>query len=102
MIILETDRLVLRDYTEQDFEEYCKLKMDAEMMYYLQDIQLHSLEEATSDFNHVLKDIKAVERKFYFLHMELRDTHEQVGSIGYTVVSNTNPENSVYSNLVFM
>ena len=89
MIILETDRLVLRDYTEQDFEEYCKLKMDAETMYYLQDIQLHSLEEATSDFNHVLKDIKAVERKFYFLHMELKDTHEQVGSIGYTVVANT-------------
>ena len=102
MIILETDRLVLRDYTEQDFEEYCKLKMDAETMYYLQDIQLHSLEEAKNDFNHVLKDIKAPERKFYFLHMELRDTHEQVGSIGYTVVSNTNPENSVYSNLVFM
>lgn len=89
MIFLETDRLVLRDYTEHDFEEYCKLKMDAKTMYYLQDIQLHSLEEAKSDFNHVLNDIKAPERKFYFLHMELRDTHEQVGSIGYTVVSNT-------------
>ena len=89
MIILETDRLVLRDYTEQHFEEYCKLKMDAKTMYYLQDIQLHSLEEAKSDFNYVLNDIKAPERKFYFLHMELRDTHEQVGSIGYTVVSNT-------------
>ena len=89
MINLETDRLVLRDYTEHDFEGYCKLKMDAKTMYYLQDIQLHSLEEARSDFYHVLNDIKSPERKFYFLHMELKDTHEQVGSIGYTVVSNT-------------
>ena len=89
MIFLETDRLILRDYTEHDFEGYCKLKMDAKTMYYLQDIQLHSLEEARSDFYHVLNDIKSPERKFYFLHMELKDTHEQVGSIGYTVVANT-------------
>ena len=58
-------------------------------MYYLQDIQLHSIEEAKRDFNHVLNDINSPEREFYFLHMELRDTHEQVGSIGYTVVANT-------------
>ena len=65
------------------------MKMDAETMYYLQDIQLHSVEEARRDFAEVLSDMKSPERKFYFCHMELKDTHEQVGSIGYTVEADT-------------
>lgn len=89
MIKLETDRLILRDYTQRDLECYCRLKMDPETMYYLQDIQLHSLEEARRDFADVLADMASSNRQFYFLHMELKDTHEQVGSIGYTVVDNT-------------
>ena len=44
MIHLETDRLILRDYVEDDLSEYCRLKMDSQTMYYLQDIQLHSFE----------------------------------------------------------
>ena len=39
MIYLETDRLILRDYTIDDFEAYYKLKADPQTMYYLQDIQ---------------------------------------------------------------
>lgn len=37
----------------------------------------------------VLSDMKSPERKFYFCHMELKDTHEQVGSIGDTVEADT-------------
>ena len=81
--------IILRDYTEKDFEAYSRLKMDAETMYYLQDIQLHPVEEARRDFAEVLSDMKSPERKFYFCHMELKDTHEQVGSIGYTVEADT-------------
>ena len=43
---METSRLVLRDYKPEDFEEYFRLKSDPKVMYYLQDIKLHSLEEA--------------------------------------------------------
>ena len=38
MIRLETERLILRDYTADDLEQYCRLKMDAKTMHYLQDI----------------------------------------------------------------
>ena len=79
MIYLETDRLILRDYTIDDFEAYYKLKADPQTMYYLQDIQLHSLDEARSDFDHVMADMAAPDREYYFLHMELKDTHEQAG-----------------------
>lgn len=89
MIYLETARLILRDFVKEDLEDYCRLKMDPQTMYYLQDIQLHSPEEAHEDFHRVLADIDSENRQFYFLHMELKDTHEQVGSIGYTVAAKT-------------
>lgn len=89
MIYIETKRLILRDYNETDFEQYFHLKSDPKTMYYLQDIQLHTQEEASEDFCKVLEDSKRPDRKFYFLHMELKDSHEQVGSVGYTVISKT-------------
>lgn len=88
-IYLETERLILRDYNEDDFEMYLKLKNDEKTMYYLQDIMINSREEAQNDFKNVLLDIKSDEREFYFLHIELKDTHEQIGSAGYTVNENT-------------
>lgn len=86
---LETERLILRDYVEEDFEAYFRLKSDKKTMYYLQDIQLSSREEAEREFGEVLADASSLDRKFYFLHMERRDTRQQVGSIGYTVRENT-------------
>ena len=40
MISLETERLIFKDYREDDFDEYFRLKTDEKTMYYLQDIQL--------------------------------------------------------------
>ena len=85
----ETERLILRDYCENDFEAYYRLKSDSETMYYLQDLELHSVEEAKADFENVISDMSGLKRKFYFLHIELKDSHEQVGSIGYTVLDDT-------------
>ena len=89
MIYLETARLILRDYTGDDFEAFYRLKTDEQTMYYMQDIKLNSIESGKEDFANVLEDLANEERKYYFLHMELKETHEQVGSIGYTVTGNT-------------
>lgn len=86
---LETKRLILRDYEESDKAAYFKLKSDPKTMYYLQDIQLFTEEEADMDFARVLQDQKSGDRKFYFLHIELKDSHEQVGSVGYTVIDDS-------------
>lgn len=86
---MTTDRLILRDYKETDKDVYFKLKSDKDTMYYLQDIQLFTQEEADEDFANVLADIESEDRKFYFFHVELKETHEQVGSVGYTVVDHT-------------
>lgn len=85
MLYLETPRFILRDYVPSDEEAYFHLKSDPKTMYYLPDIRLFTREEARQDFGAVLADLLAPQRKFYFFHMEEKNTREQVGSIGYTV-----------------
>lgn len=86
---METQRLILRDYEEQDREDYFKLKSDARTMYYLQDIRLFTREEAAADFDRVLRDMQSADRKFWFWHIICRESLEQIGSVGYTVVDDT-------------
>lgn len=86
---LETERLIIRDYEERDRDDYFRLKSDSDTMYYLQDIKLTSRKDADEEFDRILQDMQNEDRTFYFLHMELKDTHEQVGSIGYTVEART-------------
>lgn len=86
---LETERLILRDYRKGDEEAYFQLKSHPETMYYLQDIQISTRQESDEDFNRVLEDMEKEERTFYFFHVELKDSHEQVGSVGYTVNERT-------------
>lgn len=85
----ETKRMILRDYEETDFEAYYRLKSDEQTMYYLQDIKLSSKEEGMTDFNHVLKDKAAKDREFYFFHMEEKDSGNQIGSVGFNILSDT-------------
>ena len=89
MLYLETPRLILRDYVESDFDAYYRLKSDSSVMYYLQDIRLFDEESGWADFQRVLEDRQNPDRTFYFLHMETKDGHAQVGSIGYTVTDRT-------------
>ena len=86
---LETERLIIRDYEENDREAYFRLKNDPQTMYYLQDIYMSTREESDAEFDTVLEDSKKEQRTFYFLHIELKDSHKQVGSIGYTVKDRT-------------
>lgn len=89
MISLETKRLILRDYTDDDEDIYFKLRSDSQTMYYLQDIQIHDKEQAKQDFENVLRDMENSNRQFYFFHMEEKETHQQLGSVGYTVTGDT-------------
>lgn len=89
MIYLETERLILRDYEEKEEDLYYRLKSDDKTMYYLQDIKLHSAGDAREDFQNMLQDKDSDNRKFYFLHMMLKESRQQVGSIGYTATDQT-------------
>ena len=86
---MTTARLILREYQADDREAYFRLKSDPATMYYLQDIRLPSQEAADRDLADVLADQGSPNRRFYFFHIEMKETHEQVGSIGYTVADRT-------------
>lgn len=81
MVLLETDRLILRDYEPEDSDAYFKLKSDPKTMYYLQDIQLFSKEEADKELADILADRECKSRKFYFFHAELKASHEQIRKV---------------------
>ncbi|MCI9193433.1 MAG: GNAT family N-acetyltransferase [Acutalibacter muris] len=90
MIKLETPRLVIRDYTPADEEEYYQLKSDeGAMLRYQSDIMVHSREESDREFAGVLEDAVKPDRQFYFFRVELRESGRQVGSVGYTVTDRT-------------
>lgn len=90
MIRLETSRLVLRDYTPADEEDYYQLKSDeGAMSRYQRDIMVHSREEAHADFARVLADARKPDRSFYFFRVEERESGRQLGSAGYTVTDRT-------------
>lgn len=90
MIKLETPRLVIRDYTPADEEEYYQLKSDeGAMLRYQSDIMVHSREESDREFAGVLEDAAKPDRQFYFFRVELRESGRQVGSVGYTVTDRT-------------
>ncbi len=83
-VTLETERLILRDFVEADIEDYYKIKTDPETMYFVQDISVHSRQQAEADLAAVLADAKSPDRKLYYFRAELK-THEFIGSIGYDV-----------------
>ena len=89
-IRLETPRLILRDYTPEDEEEYYQLKSDPKTMgRYMQDIMVHSREEARAEFARVLANRERPDRILYFLRAEEKESGRQIGSVGYTVEART-------------
>jgi ribosomal-protein-alanine N-acetyltransferase len=89
MIKLFTDRLIIRDYIINDFENYHKILSDDNVMYYLQDIKSKSVEETKEYFNKVINDQESNNRKFFHLIVETKSNNEFIGSIGYTLLEDT-------------
>ena len=69
MIYLQTDRLILRDYSEDDFDAYYRLKTDEPTMYYMQDIKCTSIEQAKDEFTEVLSDMAKEDRASGLLYL---------------------------------
>ena len=88
-IWLETERMVLRDHRPEDLASHHALLSDPDDMYYLPEIQTHSLEESEKDLKESIREIGRPDRRLYFLRMEDRKTGELIGETGYTVLQET-------------
>ena len=80
-VILETDRLLLREYVEEDAEAFFKLNTDPEVLRFVPDKQLLSVEQARQILiDHPIADY----RKYGFGRGAciLKSTGEQIGFAG--------------------
>jgi len=84
MVILETDRLFIRDYKRSDLSDLHRLLSDKQTMYFLDDISTDTLEESAQNLETVLLNADG----HYFCICK-KETNECIGSIGYTVMANT-------------
>lgn len=89
MIILHTDRTIVRDHKEEDLLTHHALFSNKKVMYYLQDIATNTLEESKENLENAINEIDNPNRKYYFLRIEDKDTKEHIGEIGYTVTAFT-------------
>ena len=92
---METEHLIIRDYSMAYVWAYFMLKSNPQIMYYLPGIKLSTIEETEKVLIDLMEDQRSDNRKFYFFHIELKSTRETVGSIGYTVIQNADKEKSV-------
>lgn len=91
-----TGRLRVREYREEDFDAYHRLMSDAKTMYHLDDIASHSPEESRESLAYAIQAADKTPRAELFLAMELLETGEYLGSVGYTVVEAPPPGKIVH------
>lgn len=86
MIKIETNRLIIRDHVSSDLDNHHALISDGEIMTYIEDIKTNSLKESEENLQFSIEESKKDDRKCYFFLVELKDTLEFVGSIGFTII----------------
>ncbi|MGD8401009.1 MAG: GNAT family protein [Bacillota bacterium] len=88
MVQLKTGRLVIRDYRGSDLGQYYRLFTDPQVMRFIPETQLDSLESATQRLTAEIAEISSLQRSKYFFAIEKRDTNEFIGEIGFTITGN--------------
>jgi len=84
MVIIKTDRLVLRDYKETDLNDMHQLWSDEKTMFYLDDILCSTIEDTIKYLKIGMDNLDG----HYFCICE-KGTDHFIGSIGYTISSIT-------------
>ena len=84
MVIIETERLIVRDYKESDLGEMHRLWSDKETMYYLDDILTTTIDESAKYLKMGMENADG----HYFCICE-KAVGSFIGSIGYTITDTT-------------
>ncbi|MCL2168788.1 MAG: GNAT family N-acetyltransferase [Defluviitaleaceae bacterium] len=84
MVIMETDRLIIRDYKEADLDDMHRLWSDKKVMYYLDDIWCETIDDTAKYLKSGLDNADG----HYFCICD-KNTKAYMGSIGYTITDTT-------------
>jgi len=80
----ETERLIVRNYTDSDLHDLHTLLSDKATMHFLDDIATDTLEETRKNLQHAMVNADG----HYFCICD-KNTGEFIGSVGYTITDAT-------------
>ena len=83
MIEITTPRLTIRDHISEDLSHWHRLFSDRQNMRFVEQLQCHTIEGSRARLQSAIDAIHAVPRVKYFFAMELMQTGEFIGAIGF-------------------
>ena len=88
-MVVETDRLIIRNYRESDLPDYHKIMSDRENMYFFIPFGFvtDTMEESLQSLHNALQF--NTEKKGYRLCLALKTSDQMIGGIGYTITAQT-------------
>lgn len=88
MVILYSERLLIRDYIESDFEAFYSLITDSEVMKWMPDSYSDNRDEAKRMlFDSIIESKLDVRRKFYFAITD-QFKGDYIGEVGFSILHN--------------
>jgi len=91
MVVMETDRLILRDELETDLNDMHRLWSDKETMYYLDDILSNTIEDTVASLT-----VGIANSDGHYFCICNKVTGNYMGNIGYTITDATPLGNVVH------
>ena len=88
MVLLQTERLIIRDPQVEDAEGHHRVLSDELTLYYWLSSSSSS-EQNRNDLDNAIAEANNAHRVKYFFSIESRKTNQYIGTVGYTVVQTT-------------
>lgn len=95
MVLLETERLVIRDNIPDDLEDFYELLSDDGVTKFIPGHKVKSIEEARARLQISIDESISDKRTKYFFSIIEKQTNEYIGTIGYLVEEEHNNEKLV-------
>jgi len=83
MIEVTAPRLIIRDWRPADLAHWHRLFSNTQNMRFVEHVQCHTLEESRKRLQTAIDATQDSPRVKYFFAIELRDTSEFIGNIGF-------------------
>lgn len=84
MVVIETERLIIRDYKKTDLNDMHRLWSDKKTMYYIDDVLCYTVEDTAKYLKTGMENADG-----HYFCICSKGIENYMGSIGYTITDNT-------------
>ncbi len=88
-MILQTNRLIIREYVEGDLWDFHRLLTNRQAMALMPEIKSDSVDDTIKTLFESIQESKLIHRSKYFFAIEHMTTGKYIGEIGYLVLFDT-------------